>query len=59
MAAVRAEADRVQHADERLRAIRVIAASAHDGPEASDLLAMLGLELDEVREAKGHRSAAA
>ena len=42
-AAERAEAERVQHEDERRRAARVIAAAARDTADARDLLAMLGL----------------
>jgi hypothetical protein len=60
LASVRAEAERVQHSAERLRAIRVIAATAHDTREAIALIAMLGLDIDDdVRAAKARRSAAA
>ena len=51
-AAERAEADRVQHDAERLRAVRVIAAAAHDATEARDLLSMLGLSTDDIRAAR-------
>jgi hypothetical protein len=57
--AERAEADRVQHEDERLRAARVIAAAARDIAEARDLLSMLGLGNDEIRAAAGQRIVAA
>jgi hypothetical protein len=58
LAAVRAEADQAQHASERLRAARVIAATARDSSEARDLLAMLGLEATDIRAACGRRTAA-
>lgn len=57
--AQRAEADRVQHEAERLRAVRVVAATAHDTVEARQLLSMLGLDLEDVRGAVSRRVAAA
>ena len=58
-AAVRAEAERVQHEGERLRAIRVVAAAASDIDDARTLLDMLGADLDELRRAAGQRTVAA
>jgi hypothetical protein len=57
--AARAEAERVQHDQERLRAIRVIAAAAHDKADARDLLDMLGLADDDIRRALDHHTVAA
>ena len=47
-AAERAEADRAQHEVERRRASSVIAAAAHDVGEARELLAMLGLSVEDI-----------
>lgn len=55
----RAEADRIQHDRERLRAARVVAARAQDVAQARDLLAMLGLTREDLRAALGERTAAA
>jgi hypothetical protein len=57
--AQRAEADRAQHDAERLKAVRVVAATAHDTDEARRLLSMLGLDLEDVRSAMSRRVAAA
>jgi hypothetical protein len=57
--AERAEADKAQHAAERLRAVRVIAAAALDTADARCLLSMLGLDVDDIRDATTHRDAAA
>jgi hypothetical protein len=59
MAAVRADAERIQHANERLRAIRVIAAVAHDTSDARELLSMLGLETEDIQAARSHAEVAA
>jgi hypothetical protein len=59
IAAARAEADRIQHDAERLRAARVIAATAHSSTDARDLLSMLGLSADDIRAALGRRIVAA
>lgn len=57
--AARAEAERRQHELERLRAARVIAAAARDSEDARDLLGMLGLDVDEMKAARGQRTVAA
>jgi hypothetical protein len=59
LASMRAEAERVQHVNEKLRAARVVAATALDTKEARDLLDMLGLCVDDIRAAKAVRNAAA
>jgi hypothetical protein len=58
-ATARAEADRAQHEVERRRASRVIAAAANDAGEARELLAMLGLSVDDMVAARRERSVAA
>jgi hypothetical protein len=55
----RAEADRIQHDYERLRAARVIASRADDVTQARELLAMLGLTQDDIRAALAQQTAAA
>jgi hypothetical protein len=57
--AERAEAERMQHDRERLRAARVIAARAQDVTQARDLLAMVGLTSDDIRAALGQHTTAA
>ena len=57
--AERAEAERIQHDRDRLRAARVIAARAHDVTQARDLLAMIGLTRDDIRAALGQQITAA
>jgi hypothetical protein len=59
VAAQRAEADRIQHDGERLRAARVIASTAHSSADARDLLSMLGLGADDIRAALGRQTVAA
>ncbi len=59
VAAARAEADRVQHDGERLRAIRVVASAAHDVLDARMLLSMLGADTDDIQRAVSQRTVAA
>ena len=59
LAAARAEADRLQHDTELLKAIRVIASAAHDSADAHTLLAMLGADADDIRRAVSQRTVAA
>jgi hypothetical protein len=59
MGAMRAEAERVQHEVERLKATRIVASAAHDTADARDLLSMLGISADDIRAAVGRRTVAA
>lgn len=59
LAAARAEADRLQHDTELLKAIRVIASAAHDSADAHILLRMLGADAEDIRRAVSQRTVAA
>ena len=54
----RMEAEEALHAEWQRKAARVIAASSTDAAECRELLAMLGLDQQVVRDARNARSAA-